>query len=1136
MLNTRFFRSTIIFSSLLLVIIHFYCKTYFYLHFKFHFLPDLVLLCIKKMPSGSYQVTQKPNTAQNNDQSYRNCVITMVLFIMMCVIIILATWPWKKNSLNNNYNNAVSEDDNYNSEEYVSDNDFYKNNKSDKFERLEEILENTTMFSVIAEVSEGFEKNEYIEDNATSIRKTEFSSTTSNLLNTNTSAGIETSSSLSNNFIGFSTPSPIEILETSSSGDIGTSSSESNDNFTSFSTPSPVELLETSSSGDIGTSSSESNDNFTSFSSLSPVELLETSSSGDIEISSSVSYEDSSVSNNNSSTESIINTSEDYTESGGTEETVSDDTTVTPSPSEGYSTIKKMVYFYFGSTYTEELKTTFEGDENKGTATSTLGPSITNEAFDEDAAESIKISTANPNDTIVYTTKNSLLENKIISSEKTITELSDEEQESPVCMSGQCKQLSSKILSYMNHSANPCDDFYEYACGGMESDPQISNVDLSMQVLERIKNSIKKFNHHPEYLSFTKYVDSCMRYDDYSTKNERIVQAKNVLSKIGKFYTASNWENNFHLTQLIANMILHNNPILFDIVPDVNEMNPKKFILSLRPPDNLSKYLNYTSCVEDIDDLTGEIDLEELYSNYKSCKNNTRKLHNSVTKALKEFDIFEEFYSLDNITEYINEIVIDINYQVIKALFSNYPPDSEIRAAYESKDYGIITLSDLEDHSKLLNWTKLISIITGMTFEPHDELQIYFKNNIFNALNTLENFGKTHLRELNNALLGLYARNLYIELVESTSFKDLENYCYNNAMNYLPIETSYIYISSFSENELNYTSSMIQKIFIELKETLRLNFEKLEWTNEEGRAELIQKLEGLKISIPDISYFNNSLQLIMTDDYFNNTIILMKHSRREMYNTLEIKPSNPEQLWTYFAKPYQSSFQTLYGLNLILVPLGAIDWTSIKKYDQTFDYLILSNVGNLIAREIANYFGSNGIKYWNGTRDSPFALLDDDFTKTNYDDYINCQNQSLFQEPIHMILSSHNKHIRFMIPQLTLNSRLSDAMGVKLAHDTLARIGSTSAKLLPWLNLNINQLFYLTYTQSHCTKIPLTKFSISLYENTILPSRVRIFATTTNNKAFGELWNCPEASQLLPNFSCGIFPYLEYQSVVIETA
>lgn len=57
-----------------------------------------------------------------------------------------------------------------------------------------------------------------------------------------------------------------------------------------------------------------------------------------------------------------------------------------------------------------------------------------------------------------------------------------------------------------------------------------------------------------------------------------------------------------------------------------------------------------------------------------------------------------------------------------------------------------------------------------MTFEPHDELQIYFKNNIFNALNTLENFGKTHLRELNNALLGLYARNLYIEVNIYTYF------------------------------------------------------------------------------------------------------------------------------------------------------------------------------------------------------------------------------------------------------------------------------------------------------------------------------------------------------------------------------
>lgn len=51
-------------------------------------------------------------------------------------------------------------------------------------------------------------------------------------------------------------------------------------------------------------------------------------------------------------------------------------------------------------------------------------------------------------------------------------------------------------------------------------------------------------------------------------------------------------------------------------------------------------------------------------------QNNTRELGNSVTRALKEFGIFEEFNNSDNVTEYINEISIDIHHQIIKALIS----------------------------------------------------------------------------------------------------------------------------------------------------------------------------------------------------------------------------------------------------------------------------------------------------------------------------------------------------------------------------------------------------------------------------------------------------------------------------------
>ncbi|CAG5095794.1 Similar to nep-1: Neprilysin-1 (Caenorhabditis elegans), partial [Cotesia congregata] len=1039
---------------------------------------------IYKMPSASYQVTQKPNTPQNNDQSYRNCVITMILFVMMCVIIILATWPWKGSNID------------YNAEEQSIE-QFHTDNES-KFERLEEISTST---------SPSKEEN-----------KTEKTSI-SELSETSSWVDVE-SSSVSNDNIGFSS-SPIEF--SSSSLDIETTTA-SNDNTIGISSSS-LETLETSSlSIDNIESSSVSNNIFLGFSPSS--EDLSTTSeeyTSDITETSISEDEKSTLGTSYSPEDSSINISEAPILSS-TENNLDEDTTVSPSTSGGYS-LTHLTIAYFKTDYTSDmLDTNFTTNsaENEETKSTTTGDSSETYGFTNEITE-LEFSSLTSNNPTANTTQNSIMNDENQLDLKTTTSKSKEEEQ--VCMSGQCKQLSSKILSYINHSANPCDDFYEYACGGMESDPEINNVDLSMQLM-----------HHPEHFTFIKYVNSCLGYDEYLNKSQRIIQAKETLKNIGTFYTASDWPKNFQLTQLISNMILYDNPILFDIVPDVNEMNPQTFILSLQPPDNLSKYFDQAPCIKDLDDLSGEIDLEKLYNNYKSCKNNTRELGCSVTRALKEFGIFEEFNNSDNVTEYINEISIDVHHEIIKALISYYPPESEINASYKSKDYNIITLSDLEDHSNLLNWTQLILTTTGMTLKSDDKIQIYFKDNLFRILNTLEQFSTMHLRELNNAILGLYARNLYNELVEMKSSKDSEENCFINAMKYLPKETSSLYISSFSINELDHINSVIQKVFTELKVTLKINFEHSEWAAVEGRNQLIEKLEGLKLSIPDIAYLNSSLKLHLTDDYFNNTIDLIKNYRREMYNILQLNPNNSEQIWTYFAKSYQSTPKTLYSLNLILIPLGAINWPLIQKYDQSFDYLILSNVGNLIAREIADCFDPNGIKYWNGTRDSPFALIDDVFTKTNYDDYVNCQNQSLFQEPIHMILSSHNQHIRFMMPQLTLNSRLSDAMGVKLAHDTLARVGSTSAKLLPWLNLNVDQLFYLTYAQSYCTKISMPNFLISLYENTILPSRVQIYATATNNKAFGELWNCPEGSQLLPNFSCRVFPNLEYQSVVIETA
>ncbi|EGI59230.1 PREDICTED: membrane metallo-endopeptidase-like 1 [Acromyrmex echinatior] len=727
------------------------------------------------------------------------------------------------------------------------------------------------------------------------------------------------------------------------------------------------------------------------------------------------------------------------------------------------------------------------------------------------------------------------------------TTLSNEDTN--ICETGHCKQIASRMLSYMNHSADPCDDFYEYACGSFEANPQLIDGDLIRRSrnYQRIANQMLKEKRENVRSTFATYYDSCVQYERNMNFSERIIMANDALRKIGKFYVSDTWSDNYAgFTNLFAQLMLHHSALLFDVVPELDEYRRNNFTLKIGPTTYESPFkATYVEdpCFEDTFEAEGQyVDLEILYHNYEKCKNDTSEFmrERSIRKTLTELNVFKGLNDSDlewSIQSENIENTIHVIESVMQEYFSNFPSKSEVREAYLMNDYSKVSLEDLQRSSTFVNWAQLIHLLTGVHVESNEIIQVYFHAALTKGLRKLEKYAKKNSMNLNNAIMALYANKLYHELVLPKR-DNVKDYCLHVATYLLRLEASSLYVSSFTDYEITQMNEIIKKTFNNLKQTLSDKMQEAQWAKEEGRKELLNKINSLKLALPVVSYFKNRNSLyneynvsevILNDNYFNNSMILLKRYRTLMYTELRREVGGPKQIWTYYATPFQSKAQVIYALNLIVIPYGIIDWSLMSDLINggELSYFLLATLGNLIAHQIAHHFDTNGIHYWNQIRNAQDSLMfENEFTNTHFDDYINCQKENLYQESINMTLPFIDQIVSFRIPRLTLNERLSEIIGLRLAYDTLA-LTMSNAKRLPWIQLRIDQLFYLAYAQMYCTKTSLTSSYVSLHESENLPSRIRVFVSASNDKFLAKAWNCPLGSQIAPNDVCNVFPYIE---------
>ncbi|XP_043490073.1 neprilysin-2-like isoform X2 [Polistes fuscatus] len=693
-----------------------------------------------------------------------------------------------------------------------------------------------------------------------------------------------------------------------------------------------------------------------------------------------------------------------------------------------------------------------------------------------------------------------------------------------ICDSGHCKQIAARILSYMNHSADPCEDFYEYACGGMVANPQIIDLSLADKAYYRIaKQMLKNGNGNASSL-FTKYYNSCMQYENIDI-NERIRIANEAIKKIGKFYLSNEtFENHENFTNLYAKLLKTYSPLLFDVALDLDENNPGYFAIKVGPVlhKNLfdNKKIDDSCYAKETETQKEFVDLEDLYENYLTCEQNNTRFIYSIKKALKILGVFNDSHNIDQDVE-MTGIYID---DIVKNFFSALPPKDKIRKAYLMKNYMEVSIDELNKKTTFINWYNLISSLTSKKINIV-KFQVYFYEQMIQGLQNLETFRKKEPKGFHNAVLGLYAHQLYQDLIIS-KHKDMEQHCLKVSINLLEPEASNLYIFSLSDKEITFMNHTIKILFNELKKTLQLNIQKEDWIISEQRQVLLSKLNDLKLSVPEVSYFQykEKYMLDLSDNYLENSLNLMRRYRSSIYSIpLDINLGTPEQIWTHYATPFQTEGIAIHSLNLIIIPFGAIDYGGMfmSNDENSFNYLTWATIGNLIARQISHHFDANGMYYWNQTRNTNYPPLS--LNEITFEDYITCHKDNCIEKR-NITLPHTSQIISYKIPELTLNERLSEIMGLRLTYDTFKRLQPFSYSYLPWLKPDINQSFYLIYAQMYCTKSLLTTSYISLHENEELPSRIRVFISASNNNLLSKAWNCSEGSQIVPSSTCDVFP------------
>jgi len=690
-----------------------------------------------------------------------------------------------------------------------------------------------------------------------------------------------------------------------------------------------------------------------------------------------------------------------------------------------------------------------------------------------------------------------------------------------VCLTKGCVKTAADLIKSIDESVDPCQDFFQFACGNYIKETQIPDhkskygtiYKLAETLNRRLRESFESESDSSEpkaYENVRNLYHSCMDTEAITNNSERDLKA--IIQSLGGWpvlddtWESKNfkwleksfdaWEIGFNFEGLIA----------IDVVTD--QKNATKRILKIDQPKlGLSReYLMEGKEAKSVN----------AYRNYMV---NIAVLL-GADQTLAEIDMTEVL----DLELQVAEISLPKEERRNKSALYNLLPVKDLSTLYPLPWLPHLKkiVADLEEDEPvnvavpeyLTNLNRVISNTT-----PRTIANLLMWRHVQFAVDFLTEEAKEIKLEFEKVIKGKSRKSpRWEQCAKKTAGLDDHSALYRTEGSLTNAVGSMYAKAHFPQSK----KKMMEEIVGRIRKEFRTMLEELDWMDEDTRAKALNKID---LMVSHIAYSNEILDTEILDQFYDG--LTLRRENGYLGNILQLK----QWINSYHSKEFRKvrdpqSWKTHGGAaivnayyeakqNSMIFPAGFLDGIFFQE-DRPL-YMNYGSIGVVVGHEITHGFDDRGSQ-----NDATGALVDwwEPETKERYVEKTAC-----------VINQFNNFTVEVLGETLNVNGintqgeNVADLSGLKAAIRTYEKIVERWGEEpgLPGLSYSARQLFWVSYARNWCSVRRPASLKDQVLTDPHSPARFRINGPISNQPKFSEDWSCPLGSPMNPEEKCEVW-------------